>query len=167
MATTIQIGNVPDELHRVLTARAALAGMSLSDFLLAELREVAARPTVDELRRRILAPFERRAFGIPRRGGPARTRGRSMSTVFDTLAAARDMEAAGMERAQEEAVAGAIRAGQGELVTRTDLRTEVSRLDARMDGLGGRINGLQWIVGIDLAIGLATLAAVLAVAFRP
>lgn len=39
-------------------------------------------------------------------------------------------------------------------------------LDARMDGLGGRIDRLQWIVGIDLAIGLATLAAVLAVAFR-
>ncbi|MDE0057025.1 MAG: hypothetical protein OXI22_08655 [Defluviicoccus sp.] len=72
-----------------------------------------------------------------------------------------------MERAQAEAVAGAIRAGQGELATRTDLGTEVSRLDARMDGLGGRINDLQWIVGIDLAIGLATLAAVLAVAFGP
>ena len=90
-----------------------------------------------------------------------------MSTAFDTLAAARDMEAAGMERAQAEAVAGAIRAGQGELATRTDLRTEVSRLDARMDGLAGRINSLQWVVGIDLAIGLATLAAVPAVAFRP
>ena len=65
------------------------------------------------------------------------------------------------------AVAGAIRAGQGELATRTDLRGEVSRLDVRMDGLAGRINGLQWIVGINLAIGLATPAAVLAVAFRP
>ncbi|MCY4503220.1 MAG: hypothetical protein OXE57_16860 [Alphaproteobacteria bacterium] len=49
----IQIRNVPETLHRTLKARAALAGMSLSDFLLAEIREVAARPTVDELRRRI------------------------------------------------------------------------------------------------------------------
>ncbi len=53
MATTIRIRNVPDELHRELKARAALAGLSLSDFLLAEIREVAARPTVDELRQRI------------------------------------------------------------------------------------------------------------------
>lgn len=53
MSTMIQIRNVPDALHRKLKARAALAGMSLSDFLLAELREVAARPTVDELRERI------------------------------------------------------------------------------------------------------------------
>ncbi len=53
MPTMIQIRNVPETLHRTLKARAALAGMSLSDFLLAEIREVAARPTVDELRRRI------------------------------------------------------------------------------------------------------------------
>ena len=53
MSTMIQIRNVPDALHRKLKARAAPAGMSLSDFLLAELREVAARPTVDELRERI------------------------------------------------------------------------------------------------------------------
>ena len=54
MAATIQIRNVPDELHHEIEARAALAGMSLSDYLLAEIREVAARPTVDELRQRIM-----------------------------------------------------------------------------------------------------------------
>ena len=53
MPTTIQIRNVPEPLHRTLKARAALAGMTLSDFLLAEIREIAARPTVDELRDRI------------------------------------------------------------------------------------------------------------------
>lgn len=53
MSITIQIRNVPEALHRKLKARAALAGMSLSDFLLAEIGEVAARPTVDELRQRI------------------------------------------------------------------------------------------------------------------
>lgn len=45
----IQIRNVPEELHRVLKSRAALAGMSLSDFLLAEIRLVAERPTRQEL----------------------------------------------------------------------------------------------------------------------
>ena len=53
MSIMIQIRNVPESLHRKLKARAALAGMSLSDFLLAEIREVAAHPTVDELRQRI------------------------------------------------------------------------------------------------------------------
>jgi antitoxin FitA len=53
MSTMIQIRNVPDELHRELKSRAALAGMSLSDYLLAEIRQVAERPTLDELRARL------------------------------------------------------------------------------------------------------------------
>lgn len=53
MTTMIQIRNVPDTLHRRLKARAALAGMSLSDYLLSEIREVAARPTLEELQSRL------------------------------------------------------------------------------------------------------------------
>lgn len=53
MATMIQIRNVPDALHRRLKSRAALAGMSLSDYLLGEIRAVAERPTVEELRARL------------------------------------------------------------------------------------------------------------------
>lgn len=53
MSTMIQVRNVPDALHRRLKARAALAGMSLSDYLLREIREVAERPTVEELRARL------------------------------------------------------------------------------------------------------------------
>jgi len=49
----IQIRNVPDALHRRLKSRAALAGMSLSDYLLSQIREVAERPTLDELRARL------------------------------------------------------------------------------------------------------------------
>ena len=49
----IQIRNVPDSLHRALKARAAMAGMSLSDYLLAEIRQVADRPTLSELRERL------------------------------------------------------------------------------------------------------------------
>jgi plasmid stability protein len=45
---TIQIHNVPDEVHRTLKSRAALAGMSLSDYLLREIREVAEHPTLEE-----------------------------------------------------------------------------------------------------------------------
>lgn len=53
MASMIQIRNVPEALHRQLKSRAALAGMSLSEYLLGELREVAERPTLDELRARL------------------------------------------------------------------------------------------------------------------
>ena len=53
MARMIQIRNVPDDLHQTLKARAAHAGMSLSDYLLNEVRQVAARPTLDELVERL------------------------------------------------------------------------------------------------------------------
>jgi plasmid stability protein len=53
MPATIQIRNVPDALHRRLKSRAAFAGMSLSDYLLGEIRQVAERPTLEELRARL------------------------------------------------------------------------------------------------------------------
>ena len=53
MPKMIQLRQVPDDLHRKLKARAALEGLSLSDYLLAEVRRAAERPTVAELRTRI------------------------------------------------------------------------------------------------------------------
>jgi len=44
----IQIRNVPDGLHKELKARAAQNGMTLSDYLLGELRTLATRPTMKE-----------------------------------------------------------------------------------------------------------------------
>ena len=49
----IQIRNVPEETHRRLKARAALEGMSMSDYILRELRRLAEKPTLEELRARI------------------------------------------------------------------------------------------------------------------
>lgn len=53
MSKMIQLRNVPDALHRSLKARAAMAGMSLSDYLLTEIKEIAERPTLAELRDRL------------------------------------------------------------------------------------------------------------------
>ena len=53
MLKMIQIRNVPAPLHRKLKSRAALAGMTLSDYLLKEIREVVERPTMEELRERL------------------------------------------------------------------------------------------------------------------
>jgi hypothetical protein len=53
MSRMIQRRNVPDPLHRTLKARAALAGMSLSDYLVAEIRRIAERPTLAEMRERL------------------------------------------------------------------------------------------------------------------
>jgi antitoxin FitA len=53
MSKMIQLRNVPDDLHRSLKSRAALAGMSLTDYLLSEIKEIAERPTLAELRERL------------------------------------------------------------------------------------------------------------------
>ena len=60
MSTMIQIRNVPKQLHRAAKARAALEGMTLSDFALEALREAVDRPTVSEIgaRIRLLEPIE-------------------------------------------------------------------------------------------------------------
>lgn len=53
MTKMIQIRNVPDELHRTLKVRAAQAGMTLSDYLLAEIERVAEKPTLEEMLERL------------------------------------------------------------------------------------------------------------------
>lgn len=59
MSKMIQIRNVSDELHRVLKARAAMAGKSLSDLIVGELTLAASLPSYEELRERlaIAEPF--------------------------------------------------------------------------------------------------------------
>lgn len=53
MSKMIQLRNVPERLHRTLKSRAALAGVSLSDYLIRELKTLSERPTPPELRKRI------------------------------------------------------------------------------------------------------------------
>lgn len=53
MGKMVQIRNVPDAIHRTVKARAAQEGMSLSDYLLREIRKSAERPTMAEMMDRL------------------------------------------------------------------------------------------------------------------
>jgi antitoxin FitA len=53
MSKMVQLRNVPDALHRQLKARAALAGMALSDFLIREVRKITEYPTPEEMQERL------------------------------------------------------------------------------------------------------------------
>ncbi len=55
MPKMIQVRNVPDDVHREAKARAARAGLSLSDFLLRELEQALSVPPVEEVLARIAA----------------------------------------------------------------------------------------------------------------
>lgn len=48
MPKTIEIKDVPDELHRKLVIRAAKNGMTLSEYILSEIGGVAKKPTMEE-----------------------------------------------------------------------------------------------------------------------
>jgi len=85
----IQLRNVPDSLHRKLKSRAAVEGLSLSDYLLREIEHVAERPTMKELAERIAnlppAKYERSPAEILReeRDRRDRTLARVRSPVID------------------------------------------------------------------------------------
>jgi plasmid stability protein len=53
MSKMIQIRNVPDDLHRKLKVRAASLGMTLSDYLLSEIEQIAEKPTMKEWLERV------------------------------------------------------------------------------------------------------------------
>jgi plasmid stability protein len=53
MSKMIQMRHVPEELHRKLKSRAAVEGLTLSDYLVREITKLADRPTMAELRDRI------------------------------------------------------------------------------------------------------------------
>lgn len=58
----IQIRNVPESLHRLIKSRAALEGLSMSDYLLRDIRRDAAKPTMNEW-------FDMLDRTVPRRKG--------------------------------------------------------------------------------------------------
>jgi antitoxin FitA len=61
MSTTmVQIRNVPVELHRRLKARAAIEGMTMSDFIRRELAKVLERPPRHEVLERLRSRPARR-----------------------------------------------------------------------------------------------------------
>jgi plasmid stability protein len=53
MPKTLQVRDLPDDVHRRLKVRAAEQGRSLSDLVRDELTEIAQRPTMAEMHERI------------------------------------------------------------------------------------------------------------------
>jgi antitoxin FitA len=68
VAKTIQIRDVPDDVHRRLTERAAAERRSLSELLRAEIVDLARRPTMAEMLDRL---SERPVLEAPEAPGEA------------------------------------------------------------------------------------------------
>ena len=78
--------------------------------------------------------------------------------TLDTHATIRDLEAAGVETRQAEAIVSAISHADEHLATKADIARldgHLAGLDGRIAGLDSRLNVLQWVVGIQSAVILA------------
>ena len=80
------------------------------------------------------------------------------AAAFDTLRAARDLEAAGFERRQAEAIATAINHSDEHTATKAgvkaleaDIKALEARVDAKLEALEGRIYRALWMQGAALA----------------
>ena len=75
-ATMVQVRNVPPEFHRRLKARAAMEGMSMSEYILREVGKALERPTrqevLDRLRTRPTQRLSRSAAAVIRAERDAR-----------------------------------------------------------------------------------------------
>ena len=74
-----------------------------------------------------------------------------MAQAFDTLSAAHELEASGFKREQAEAIAAVVRAGQGELATKSDLRLLRSEVKQDIAELRGEVKELRSEVKQDIA----------------
>ena len=119
----------------------------------------------------------------------------TMAQAFDTLSAAHELEASGFKREQAEAIAAVVRAGQGELATKPDLRllrsevkqdivelrgevkelrSEVKQDIAELRGevkqdiaeLRGENRLLKWMIGLTLTLTLAALSTSIAILLK-
>ena len=93
-----------------------------------------------------------------------------MSETFDTLAAARQLQAAGMERPHAEAVADVVRAGLSGLATEDGmdaLRREIRTSIASMDALLRELIIHRWVLILILAMTMTILALLLTNAPQP
>ncbi len=82
-----------------------------------------------------------------------------MSAAFDTLSASKELQAAGFEQTQAEAVAKIIRAGQGDLATKDDIAALRTELGAQRAELGA----IKWVLGLVAALNVAILVRLLLV----
>ena len=93
--------------------------------------------------------------------------------AFNPLEAAQNLEAAGFERRQAEAIAKVVNQSDERAATKDDLDTAITTLRSELDtatttlrseirAVSSRVSTLQWVIGIQSAITLATFAIVAA-----
>ncbi len=80
------------------------------------------------------------------------------NAIFDTLTTSKELQDAGIEPKHAEAIALAVKHSQGELATKQDI--ELLRVE--LESVKSDISWIKWVVGVNLAISLAIVSAIIA-----
>ena len=92
--------------------------------------------------------------------------GNPMSTLtFDTLTVSRELTESGLTKQQAEAVTKAIKTAQdshpAELPTKSDLKTEITRVEAKLDTEFAKVRGelklVKWMLLLVIAVEVLPL----------
>ena len=78
-------------------------------------------------------------------------------TTFDTLSAAKSLQAVGIDAAQAEAIALVIKDGHGEWATKSGIQLLGTEIRSEIKRLGDKINNLRWTVIIAVGIAVALI----------
>ena len=103
--------------------------------------------------------------------------------AFDTLTVSKDLQQAGIQAKHAEAIALAVKQGQGDLATkqdiaqlrsetksdidhlRTELKTDIDHLKSDIDHLRTELKSdvawMKWVLGVNLALSIGIIAAII------
>ena len=84
------------------------------------------------------------------------------NAVFDTLTTSKELQDAGIEPKHAEAIALAVKQGQGELATKQDIELVKQDIELVRVELKSDISWIKWVVGANLAISLVIVSAIIA-----
>lgn len=87
------------------------------------------------------------------------------ASAFDTLTAARDLESAGLDKRHAEAIVAAIRSGQGDLATKSDIaavKSDIVAVKSDIAAVRSEMSIIRWVLGVQAAVALATFGIVAA-----
>ena len=81
--------------------------------------------------------------------------------AFDTLTVSKDLQQAGIQAKHAEAIALAVKQGQGDLATKQDIALLKSDIDHLRTELKSDIAWMKWVPGVNLALSIGIIAAII------
>ncbi len=83
------------------------------------------------------------------------------NAAFDTLTVSKELQDAGIEAKHAEAIALAVKQGQGDLATKQDINLLKTELKSEIKQLKTDIGWIRWVVGANLALSIAIIGAII------